>query len=123
MAARLKGLLQRHGRVLFTGGMAHWSRIEALLAAEGLRPSVKGLDMVAPMEPGGFRRAVIDPALAVAHMDITARYRARRCSRLSSAGRTGITSGMRPTGKRMHGNGATCPASPPSNNSSVAHHV
>ena len=70
MAARLKGLLQRHGRVLFTGGMAHWNRIEALLAAEGLRPSVKGLDMVAPMEPGGFRRAVIDPALAVAHMDI-----------------------------------------------------
>src|SRR3990170_4258230 len=70
MAARLKGLLQRHGRVLFTGGMAHWNRIEALLAAEGLRPSVKGLDTVAPMEPGGFRRAVIDPALAVAHMDV-----------------------------------------------------
>ena len=70
MAARLKGLLQRHGRVLFTGGLGHWKQIETLLADEGLRPSVKGLDTVAPMEPGSFRRSVIHPALAVAHMDV-----------------------------------------------------
>ena len=70
MAARLKGLLQRHGRVLFTGGMAHWNRIETLLSDEGLRPSVKGLDLAMPMEPGSVRRTVIHPALAVAHMDI-----------------------------------------------------
>jgi hypothetical protein len=70
MAARLKGLLQRHGRVLFTGGMGHWNRIEALLSDGGLRPSVKGLDTVAPIEPGIFRRSVIHPAVAVGHMDV-----------------------------------------------------
>jgi len=70
MAARLKGLLQRHDRVLFTGGMAHWNRIEILLSDGRLRPSVKGLDTVAPIEPGIFRRSVIHPAVAVGHMDV-----------------------------------------------------
>jgi hypothetical protein len=70
MAARLKGLLLRHARVLFTGGMAHWNRIEALLSDEGLRPSVKGLDTVASVATGIFRRSVIHPAVAVGQMDV-----------------------------------------------------
>ncbi len=69
MAARLKGLMQRHKRVLFTGGMAHWERIRGHLRDEAVRPSVKGLDAAGLTDPGPFRRTVIHPAMAVAHMD------------------------------------------------------
>jgi hypothetical protein len=69
MAARLKGVLERHGRVLFTGGMGHWNRIERLISEKTLRPAVKGLEASPQGDAGIFRRVVIHPALASAHMD------------------------------------------------------
>ena len=69
MAARLKGLLQRHRRVLFTGGMAHWHRIARLVADSSLRPSLKDLDTAAPADAAKLSRTVVHPALAATHMD------------------------------------------------------
>jgi len=68
MAARLKGLLQRHQRVLFTGGMAHWKRVARLIKDDSLRPSLKHLDGSVG-DAQIFSRTVIHPALAVGHMD------------------------------------------------------
>ncbi len=67
MAARLKALLGRHRRVVFTCGMAHWLKIRELLADQSVRPS--------PLEDsrmgiaGEFKRVVVHPAIAAQHMD------------------------------------------------------
>jgi len=68
MAARLRTVLARHGRVLFTGGIAHWPRLERLLRDEAVPPE--------PAEPAGaeappaLRRFLVHPALAVRYMDL-----------------------------------------------------
>jgi hypothetical protein len=68
MAARLKALLQRHRRVLFTCGMAHWSRIRTLLDDMSLRPAL--LPKRTQPADDQFSKVVVHPLLAVHHMDI-----------------------------------------------------
>jgi len=68
MAARLKSVAASHRRVLFTGGLAHWTRLQRLLADPAVHPAP-----VAPVrEPaaGEFRRVVVDPRIAIHHMDL-----------------------------------------------------
>jgi hypothetical protein len=68
MAARLKALLHRHRRVLFTCGLAHWQRIRRLLCDKSLRPAL----LPKSARPAGdlFTKVVVHPLLAVRHMDI-----------------------------------------------------
>ena len=68
MAARLKALLGRHRRVLFTCGMAHWSHIGDLLEDRSVRPSQ--LPEVTEVKQGEFTRVVIHPLIAISHMDL-----------------------------------------------------
>jgi len=66
MAARLKTLLARHRRVLFTGGLAHWQRIQTFLQDRSLQPATA-------VPAGGsvpYTRVVVHPALAAHQMDI-----------------------------------------------------
>ena len=67
MAARLKGLLPSHRRVLFTCGLAHWQRIAELVRDPRIEPArVRGND---PEPSGRYRRKVIDPTLAFQFLD------------------------------------------------------
>jgi hypothetical protein len=81
MAARLKALLERHARVLFTCGMAHWRRVREHLYEASLRPAL--IDSEPPdasaLEP--FERVIIDPRIAAPYLDrfpIVARICERR---------------------------------------------
>lgn len=69
MAARLKSLLARHQRILFTGGLAHWARIAAHLR-DPLLPPAALVDMPDRSELAAIRRAVVHPSLAVHFMDV-----------------------------------------------------
>jgi len=68
MAARLKGLLEKHDHVLFTCGLAHWIRLDSLLTDAQVQP--------APFPPEEknateqFIRCIIHPLHAVHHMDL-----------------------------------------------------
>jgi hypothetical protein len=68
MAARLKEVLGRHRNVLFTGGLAHWPRLQALLQDPQVRPAP--VRPAAEIHPDGFTRAVVHPLLAVYHLDV-----------------------------------------------------
>lgn len=78
MAAHLRWILRRHGRVLYTGGIAHWAHLLAQLetpdgaAAEPLRRGVVG------------RTVVVAPDLALPWLDagprVVERYEAWRAS-------------------------------------------
>jgi hypothetical protein len=68
MAARLKALLQKHGSVLFTGGMAHWQRVRALLSSPEVRPAILKEQVYIPEKK--FRRVIIDPQTALRFMDL-----------------------------------------------------
>ena len=78
MAARLKALLMRHDRVLFTGGLGHWASLCRLLADDGLAPARE----VPQDGPVGYQRVLVHPRQALAHMDLfprlTAAYEAAR---------------------------------------------
>ncbi len=66
MTARLKYLLEKHETVLFTGGLAHWRRIQAQLHDSSIVP-------VRPdSEPdiSGKLRVLVDPAIAIHQMDL-----------------------------------------------------
>lgn len=68
MAARLKTVLDRHRRVVFTCGLAHWEALQNRLRDTELAP--------APVEPNpsspqaDFRRAVVHPTMALYHCDV-----------------------------------------------------
>jgi hypothetical protein len=78
IAARLKCLLRRHSRVLFTGGLGHWQPLCERLCDQTLSPSVE------PVHNEGerFDRVVVAPSLAVQQMDVfpemTVRYESLR---------------------------------------------
>ena len=78
MAARLKALLMRHDRVLFTGGLGHWASLCRLLADDGLAPARE----VPQDGPVRYQRVLVHPRQALAHMDLfprlTAAYEAAR---------------------------------------------
>lgn len=68
MAARLKGMLRRYSRVLFTGGIGHWVRIQELLADASVRPAA--IPVVHAAERQVFQRVIAHPLIAVEHMDL-----------------------------------------------------
>lgn len=65
MAARLKILLSRHKKVLFVGGLAHWTSITALLGDDAVRPAEL---LIRNSKPPG-KRVIIHPSMAVNYMD------------------------------------------------------
>lgn len=78
MVARLKRLATDFGSVLYSGGLAHWERIESGIQDSTIAP--------APALPEGadgiYRRVQVDPLLAMQHMDVfpevTTRYEEAR---------------------------------------------
>lgn len=68
MAAALKTLLARHKKVLFTGGLAHWPRLEKLLVDPSVGPAP--VSAVGNETPVGFDRVIVHPLLAIYHMDV-----------------------------------------------------
>jgi hypothetical protein len=68
MTARIKSLLQNYRRVLFTGGMAHWTSLKNLLEDESIKPSMP-CDSPA-VQLSKFKRVVVHPVIAIEHMDI-----------------------------------------------------
>ncbi|WP_374692610.1 hypothetical protein [Accumulibacter sp.] len=69
MAARLKTLLARHQRLLFTGGVGHWARILRLLADEGV-PNAVAVELVTADPPSdSTERTVVHPSLARHFLD------------------------------------------------------
>ena len=68
MAARLKALIGKYHRVLFTCGMAHWLPIQKHLEDPSLRPSL--LPQVSTGKEGDFMRVIVHPLIAIYHMDL-----------------------------------------------------
>ncbi len=68
MVARLKGLLRRYGRVLFTGGLSHWARIQKLLLDPSLRPA--DIPEAHGEHKEVFKRVIVHPLIAIDHMDL-----------------------------------------------------
>ena len=66
MASRLKAILGKHGRVLFTCGMCHWRRIQFHLDNLHIVPD-DCIEKAAESE--GFFRAIIHPVLAFRFLD------------------------------------------------------
>ena len=66
MAGRLRYLVQQHGSVLFTGGLAHWAELDRLLKKPG--PITK--DAVQPHDAGAYERVLVDPNIAIHQMDL-----------------------------------------------------
>jgi hypothetical protein len=87
MAARLKHLLLRHRRVLFTGGIGHWWRLRRLLSD----PAPAAAAAPSHSEGEQFRRVVVAPSLALSQMDLfpdlTVAYEAVRSLPSSAAER------------------------------------
>ena len=67
IAARLKGLAQKHKRIVFAGGLAHWKRLRSLLADASLKPASYPSLVDSDLEL--FTRVILDPLLAVHHLD------------------------------------------------------
>ena len=66
MASRLKAILEKHRRVLFTCGMGHWRRIQCHLDNLHIVPD----DCIEEdAESDGFFRAIIHPVLAFRFLD------------------------------------------------------
>jgi hypothetical protein len=68
MVARLKSILQRHRRVLFTCGIAHWSRIKELINDRAIAPAILTEPPQPP--PGEFTRVIVHPCMAAGFLDI-----------------------------------------------------
>lgn len=68
MAARLKTVLARHKHVLFTGGLAHWPRLERSLRESAIKEAPA--EPVSSESPPGLQRVVVHPLLAIYHMDV-----------------------------------------------------
>lgn len=87
MAAHLRRLLGQHRSVLFTGGLGHWEPLGA-----SLRNDERPVAADAPRGwTGEYRRVLVDPAIAVRHMDrfpdLTWRYEEQRAR--AAGGRIG----------------------------------
>jgi hypothetical protein len=67
MAARLKGLSQKHHRIVFVCGLAHWRKLRTLLQTPDLRPAP--FPKVSDEELNGFHRVLMHPMLAIYHLD------------------------------------------------------
>lgn len=66
MAARLKYLLQRHERIAYTGGLAHWWDIHQLLLDSNLKPATE-----IPADDGEqYARVLVHPGFAISQMDL-----------------------------------------------------
>lgn len=65
MAARLKTLLKKHKKVLFTGGLAHWPSIQRLIDDPDQLPASK-----LPRGKKSHTRVLVHPSLAVFQMDL-----------------------------------------------------
>jgi hypothetical protein len=80
MTARLKTLLERHDRVLFTGGMAHWPIIVRLLEDTSLKSAP--CPQADPALCSEFIKVIVHPAEAIQFMDffpaVTAAYESWR---------------------------------------------
>lgn len=69
IAARLKTLMQRYERVLFTCGLAHWQRISQRLNDPALRPAVVEPTTSYHPDVSQLKRVVIDPRLGCSYLD------------------------------------------------------
>lgn len=65
MSARLKRILFKYKRVLFTGGLAHWEMIKKLLSDSEIKPA----DIMMPEASPEFSRTIIHPSVAAVFMD------------------------------------------------------
>jgi hypothetical protein len=69
MAARLKHVLSAtDGPVLFTGGLAHWMRLNRMLKDPSIRPAKA--TAASEITPRGFEQVLVHPVLASYHMDV-----------------------------------------------------
>lgn len=91
MASRLKTLLARHRRVLFTCGLAHWIRIRELISDPAIEHAPA--DEIRYAGSARFEKVIMHPAMALKYMDlypaVTTLYENRRVS---------AASGERPAG-------------------------
>src|SRR5258708_398496 len=67
MAARLKGLSEKHSRIVFVCGLAHWRTLLTLLQTSELTPAP--YPQVSEQELSVFQRVIMHPMLAVYHVD------------------------------------------------------
>src|SRR5215470_10794328 len=67
MAARLKALSEKHRRIVFVCGLAHWRKLLNLLETQALQPSP--YPQVSEEELSIFQRVLMHPMLAVYHVD------------------------------------------------------
>jgi hypothetical protein len=68
MAARLKTLLSKYSRILFTCGMAHWLLVQRLIDDSSVSPSQ--LPQAGEGEEKDFTRVIVHPLMAIQHMDL-----------------------------------------------------
>ncbi len=69
MAARLKGILERHSRVLFTCGMAHWKRVQDHLMTPSLQSAQIDMSSSDPAKLLQYQRVIVDPRIAIQFLD------------------------------------------------------
>ena len=67
MAARLKALSEKHRRIVFVCGLAHWRKLLTLLQTPELKPAP--YPQVSEQELSMFQRVIMDPRLAIYHLD------------------------------------------------------
>ena len=68
MAARLKTLMIKYQRVVFTCGMAHWVKIHSLLHDDTIQPAVQV--EISPSQDRRYKRVVVHPQLAASYVDL-----------------------------------------------------
>lgn len=67
MAARLKALSEKHSRIVFVCGLAHWQTLLKLLHTKELAPA--SYPEVSTPELSVFQRVIMHPMLAIYHVD------------------------------------------------------
>lgn len=67
MAARLKFLLEKHRRIVFVCGLAHWRQLQKLMQSDEIRPAA--IVESTGDAPSHLRRAIIHPLLAIHYLD------------------------------------------------------
>jgi len=70
MASKLKWLAKKHDKILFTGGLAHWDQICHLLCD----PDLPYTNTLPPSDDKSYTRVIVDPAIAINHMDMLPEY-------------------------------------------------
>lgn len=91
MASRLRTLLARHRRVLFTCGLAHWIRIRELLSDPAIEHAPA--EEIRCAAGARFEKVIMHPAMALKYMDlypaVTNLYENRRVSPASGGSPAG----------------------------------